>query len=101
MLSKLITWFDALPLSVILFVGVALILLEYVISKNKMLTFKIKKWILINLWQVFGVLFPSLWLLRAADNYKHVVVLFGMMVIFGIIKPTRLHKIKNQTTSLN
>jgi len=97
MFNEFISWFDALPLFVILLVGVVLVLVEYFLSKNRMLTFKMKKWVLINIWQVFGVLLPVMWLLRASENYIQVVPLVIMMVFFGVFKPTRLQKIIKQS----
>lgn len=97
MFNEFISWFDVLPLFVILLVGMVLVLVEYFLSKNKMFTFKTKKWVLINIWQVFGVLLPVMWLLRAADNYMQVVPLVIMMVFFGVFKPARLQKISEQS----
>lgn len=96
MFSKFISWFDSLPLVAILLVGVLLILVEYFFRKNKIFPFETRKWVLINIWQVFGVLLPVMWLLRASDSYMQVVPLIIMMVFFGIYKPTRVQKITQQ-----
>ena len=68
MFSSFISWFDSLPITAILFVAIALLLTEFLIVRTVLGTPKLKKWLLINIWQVFGVLLPVIWLLRALEN---------------------------------
>ena len=88
----MLSWFDSLPLAVILLVGVILIVVEFFLAKLHFLSLKAKKWVLFNIWQVFGVVLPAFWLLRVVDSYIEALPVVIMMGYFAIVKPTRLGK---------
>lgn len=88
MLSSFLAWFDSLSLAAILAVGVILILVEMFILKSALEKLKNNKWLWLNLWQVFGVLLPVVWLLRVPDSYMQVFPIVVMIIYFGIYKPT-------------
>jgi len=90
MFSSFIAWFDSLSFVAVLSVAIVIIIVENFIYKTVRHTPKLRKWLLINIWQVFGVLLPVMWLLRASENYIQVVPLAIMIVFFGVYKPTRL-----------
>ncbi len=50
---------------------------------------KWKKHILINSWQILGILFPTFWLLRNAENYTQGAIALIIIVFFGVYKPTK------------
>lgn len=90
MFNDFILWFDRLSVIVIIIVGILLILVEYFIRIQ--FSFNRANKILINLWQVFGVLLPAFWMLRASENYVQVALMAIMIIYFGIYKPGTLRK---------
>ena len=74
----------------ILAVWVILMIVELFISKIIPDTSRIKKCLLINIWQLFGVFLPVMWLLRVSETYLQVLPLVVMIIFYGIYKPARI-----------
>ena len=95
MLSSLIEWFDAIPFHVVLLTAPLLILIELTV---KMLKYKesLKYWILINFWEVFGLVFPTLWLLRNGSESIHFSLIALLVAFFGFYKPIQYGKLRSK-----
>ena len=92
MLNSFISWFDSLPITAILSVAIILLIMELLIVKIVPGAPRLKKWLLINIWQIFGVLLPVIWLLRTVEGYIEVIPLVIMIVFFGVYKPILMKK---------
>lgn len=96
MFNSLIAWFDSISIYSIIFGGIVLIFIEYILLKINVFTFKLRKSILINLWQFFGVLVPVLWLLRVSNGNLLTLAPIFMIIYFGIFKPLSLDKLEEE-----
>lgn len=88
MFNSFTTWFDALSLTAIIAVWLLLLLFEMLALKVLKYDPKDHKTFFINLWLVFGVFLPAVWLLRAVENYYQIIPVGIMIIFFGVYKPT-------------
>lgn len=85
-------WFDLIPFYTVILCGLSLLVFEYLVLPLMNLRLKLNNAILINLWQVLGVAFPVMWLLRSAQSYGQVTIVVALIIFFGVYKPTTKEK---------
>jgi|GEM_PF-2165709 len=91
MISELLAWFDSISFYYVLAIPPILFILELIVSTLVSNQAR-KRLYLINAWQILGVLFPAIWLIRCATNYYQASIVVLILIFFGVFKPTKLKK---------
>ncbi|MBZ9613761.1 hypothetical protein [Rheinheimera maricola] len=94
-MAEVLSWFDSISFYYVLGMMPLLVVLEPIVTRL-VSSLNSRRFILISLWQVLGVLFPVLWLLRCSTNYYEVAVVLTIIAFFGVFKPTQLQN-KNES----
>lgn len=91
------SFFSSIEYHHILISYVSLISFEILITKVLKLNKNITRIVLVNIWQLFGIILPVFWLLnKKYGEYWLVDVVIALVfaISFGIVKPTILDKKK-------